>query len=231
MKKFISFSILFFSSTTLLAACSSQTQESQVTPSSSKSVELTTKTSDTLSSSTSIEATAETSTSAGQSQQSEQTHSSQTQENVLSSQTTQTQLQTLPATGIPNELVGKWQGTSLQARNIEVTVNSDGTITTYEDFRLSEDEEGDYLIQTYTAYITDLVEYSPNHYIIRGAEGEYSALLPGITGLGGRIAPGFILEDGQFKVIMWGNPADPEVEATYDLISEPHIYTVLSKIE
>ncbi|HFU4085589.1 TPA: hypothetical protein ACGO7S_000398 [Streptococcus suis] len=231
MKKIFNYSVLLLSVTCLLTACASKTQESQVTPSTSKSVELTTKTSDTLSSSTSIEATAETSTSAGQSQQSEQTHSSQTQENVLSSQTTQTQLQTLPATGIPNELVGKWQGSSQQARNIEVTISADGTFTTYEDFRLSEDEEGDYLIQTYTAYITDLVEYSPNHYIIRSAEGEYSALLPGITGLGGRIAPGFILEDGQFKVIMWGNPADPEVEATYDLISEPHIYTVLSKIE
>ncbi|HFI0642062.1 TPA: hypothetical protein ACGO14_002012 [Streptococcus suis] len=112
-----------------------------------------------------------------------------------------------------------------------MTVSPDGTFTTYEDFRQNEDEEEEHLIHTYTARITDLVEYSPNHYLIRGAEGEYSAHLPGVTGLGGRIASGFILEDEQYKVLMWGNPADPSIEANYDLISEPHVYVTLEKVE
>ncbi|MDX5038941.1 hypothetical protein SHY70_11815, partial [Streptococcus suis] len=146
-------------------------------------------------------------------------------------ETTHTQLLTLPATTIPDSLVGKWQGSSQQARNIEVTISADGTFTTYEDFRLSENEEGEHLIHTYTAKVTDLVEYAPNHYLIREAEGEYSALLPGMTGLGGRIAPGFILEGGQYKVVMWGNPADPAVEAKYNLVSEPNVFVTLDKVE
>lgn len=137
----------------------------------------------------------------------------------------------MPATTIPDNLVGKWQGSSQQARNVEVTISADGNFTTYEDFRLSEDEEGEQLIQTYTARVTDLVEYALNHYLIRGVDGEGSALLPGVTGLGGHIAPGFILEDGQYKVIMWGNPADPAVEAKYNLVSEPNVFVTLDKVE
>ncbi|HFI0150936.1 TPA: hypothetical protein ACGO3A_001496 [Streptococcus suis] len=224
MKKIFNYSVLLLSVTYLLTACTSKTQESKSETATSK-----TSQSSTVNSSSSVKKTSETSSSAEESQQTEE--SQENQESILSTETTHTQLLTLPATAIPAALVGKWQGSSQQARYVEVTVSPDGTFTTYEDFRLSEDEKGDYLIHTYTGQITDLVEYSPNHYLIRGAEGDGSALLPGVTGLGGRIAPGFILEDGQYKVIMWGNPFDPSVEAVYDLVSEPHVYVTLEKVE
>ncbi|NQN67560.1 hypothetical protein HPA05_03475 [Streptococcus suis] len=237
MKKIFNYSVLLLSVTCLLTACSAKKQESQTEATTSKTTQASTKQTSTAGNSSSVEKASETSSSTDTSQQTEgsqenqDSQSSQAQESVLSTETTHTQLLTLPATNIPDDLVGKWQGSSQQARNVEVTISADGTFTTYEDFRLSEDEEGEHLIQTYTAQITDLVEYAPNHYLIRGADGEGSALLPGVTGLGGRIAPGFILEDGQYKVIMWGNPFDPSVEAVYDLVSEPHVHVTLDKVE
>ncbi|HEL1838541.1 TPA: hypothetical protein TZ315_001499 [Streptococcus suis] len=225
MKKIFNYSVLLLSVTCLLTACSAKKQKSQTEATTSKTTQASTK------QTSSQETTTEANSSAEASQQNQETQNSQAEESVLSTETTHTQLLTLPATTIPDSLVGKWQGSSQQARNIEVTISADGTFTTYEDFRLSENEKGEHLIHTYTARVTDLVEYAPNHYLIREAEGEYSALLPGMTGLGGRIAPGFILEGGQYKVVMWGNPADPAVEAKYNLVSEPNVFVTLDKVE
>ncbi|CYU58066.1 hypothetical protein [Streptococcus suis] len=231
MKKIFNYSVLLLSVTCLLTACSAKKQESQTEATTSKTTQASTKQASSSKPASSQETTTEANSSAEASQQNQETQNSQVEESVLSTETTHTQLLTLPATTIPDSLVGKWQGSSQQARNIEVTISADGTFTTYEDFRLSENEEGEHLIHTYTARVTDLVEYAPNHYLIREAEGEYSALLPGMTGLGGRIAPGFILEDGQYKVVMWGNPADPTVEAKYNLVSEPNVFVTLDKVE
>ncbi|HFU4502254.1 TPA: hypothetical protein ACGPA6_002128 [Streptococcus suis] len=234
MKKIFNYSVLLLSVTCLLTACTSKTQESKSETATSKTSQSSTKQTSSSQPASSQETTTETSSSVEASQeeqQTQETQSSQAEESILSTETTHTQLLTLPATTIPDGLVGKWQGSSQQARYVEVTISADGTFTTYEDFRQSEDEEEEHLIHTYTARVTDLVEYSPNHYLIRGLEGEGSALLPGMTGLGGRIAPGFILENGQYKVLMWGNPADPSIEATYDLVSEPHVYVTLEKVE
>ncbi|HEM5206086.1 TPA: hypothetical protein U1344_002002 [Streptococcus suis] len=231
MKKIFNYSVLLLSVTCLLTACSAKKQESQTEATTSKTTQASTKQASSSKPASSQETTTEANSSAEASQQIQETQNSQVEESVLSTETTHTQLLTLPATTIPDSLVGKWQGSSQQARNIEVTISADGTFTTYEDFRLSENEEGEHLIHTYTARVTDLVEYAPNHYLIREAEGEYSALLPGMTGLGGRIAPGFILEGGQYKVVMWGNPADPAVEAKYNLVSEPNVFVTLDKVE
>ncbi|CYV64966.1 hypothetical protein [Streptococcus suis] len=231
MKKIFNYSVLLLSVTCLLTACASKKQESKSETATSKTTQASTKQTSSSKPASSQETTTEANSSAEASQQNQETQNSQAEESILSTETTHTQLLTLPATTIPDSLVGKWQGSSQQARNIEVTISADGTFTTYEDFRLSENEEGEHLIHTYTARVTDLIEYAPNHYLIREAEGEYSALLPGMTGLGGRIAPGFILEGGQYKVIMWGNPFDPSVEAVYDLVSEPHVYVTLDKVE
>ncbi|HEL1981696.1 TPA: hypothetical protein TY419_001079 [Streptococcus suis] len=231
MKKIFNYSVLLLSVTCLLTACSAKKQESQTEATTSKTTQASTKQTSSSKPASSQETTTEANSSAEASQQNQETQNSQAEESILSTETTHTQLLTLPATTIPDSLVGKWQGSSQQARNIEVTISADGTFTTYEDFRLSENEEGEHLIHTYTARVTDLVEYAPNHYLIREAEGEYSALLPGMTGLGGRIAPGFILEGGQYKVVMWGNPADPTVEAKYNLVSEPNVFVTLDKVE
>ncbi|HFR3895899.1 TPA: hypothetical protein ACHVH4_001276 [Streptococcus suis] len=231
MKKIFNYSVLLLSVTCLLTACSAKKQESQTEATTSKTTQASTKQASSSKPASSQETTTEANSSAEASQQNQETQNSQVEESVLSTETTHTQLLTLPATTIPDSLVGKWQGSSQQARNIEVTISADGTFTTYEDFRLSENEEGEHLIHTYTARVTDLVEYAPNHYLIREAEGEYSALLPGMTGLGGRIAPGFILEGGQYKVVMWGNPFDSSIEAKYDLVSEPKVLVTLEKAE
>lgn len=231
MKKIFNYSVLLLSVTCLLTACSAKKQESQTEATTSKTTQASTKQTSSSKPASSQETTTEANSSAEASQQNQETQNSQAEESVLSTETTHTQLLTLPATTIPDSLVGKWQGSSQQARNIEVTISADGTFITYEDFRLSENEEGEHLIHTYTARVTDLVEYAPNYYLIREAEGEYSALLPGMTGLGGRIAPGFILEGGQYKVVMWGNPADPAVEAKYNLVSEPNVFVTLDKVE
>ena len=231
MKKIFNYSVLLLSVTCLLTACASKKQESKSETATSKTTQASTKQTSSSKSASSQETTTEANSSAKASQQTQETQNSQAEESVLSAETTHTQLLTLPATTIPDSLVGKWQGRSQQARNIEVTISADGTFTTYEDFRLSENEEGEHLIHTYTARVTDLVEYAPNHYLIRGAEGECSALLPGMTGLGGRIVPGFILEGGQYKVVMWGNPADSAVEAKYNLVSEPNVFVTLDKVE
>ncbi|HHT7733826.1 TPA: hypothetical protein ACT2FU_000480 [Streptococcus suis] len=231
MKKIFNYSVLLLSVTCLLTACSAKKQKSQTEATTSKTTQASTKQTSSSKPASSQETTTKTNSSAEASQQNQETQNSQVEESVLSTETTHTQLLTLPATTIPDSLVGKWQGSSQQARNIEVTISADGTFTTYEDFRLSENEEGEHLIHTYTARVTDLVEYAPNHYLIREAEGEYSALLPGMTGLGGRIAPGFILEGGQYKVVMWGNPADPAAEAKYNLVSEPNVFVTLDKVE
>ncbi|MFI3069500.1 hypothetical protein [Streptococcus suis] len=231
MKKIFNYSVLLLSVTCLLTACSAKKQKSQTEATTSKTTQASTKQTGSSKPASSQETTTEANSSAEASQQNQETQNSQVEESVLSTETTHTQLLTLPATTIPDSLVGKWQGSSQQARNIEVTISADGTFTTYEDFRLSENEEGEHLIHTYTARVTDLVEYAPNHYLIREAEGEYSALLPGMTGLGGRIAPGFILEGGQYKVVMWGNPFDSSIEAKYDLVSEPKVLVTLEKAE
>ncbi|AUA18222.1 hypothetical protein K6V96_09575 [Streptococcus suis] len=231
MKKIFNYSVLLLSVTCLLTACSAKKQKSLTEATTSKTTQASTKQTSSSKPASSQETTTEANSSAEASQQNQETQNSQAEESVLSTETTHTQLLTLPATTIPDSLVGKWRGSSQQARNIEVTISADGTFTTYEDFRLSENEEGEHLIHTYTARVTDLVEYAPNHYLIREAEGEYSALLPGMTGLGGRIAPGFILEGGQYKVVMWGNPADPAVEAKYNLVSEPNVFVTLDKVE
>ena len=231
MKKIFNYSVLLLSVTCLLTACASKMQESKSETATRKTTQASTKQTSSSKPASSQETTTEANSSAEASQQNQETQNSQAEESILSTETTHTQLLTLPATTIPDSLVGKWQGSSQQARNIEVTISADGTFTTYEDFRLSENEEGEHLIHTYTAKVTDLVEYAPNHYLIREAEGEYSALLPGMTGLGGKIAPGFILEGGQYKVVMWGNPADPAVEAKYNLVSEPNVFVTLDKVE
>ncbi|HFU3984699.1 TPA: hypothetical protein ACGO2X_000980 [Streptococcus suis] len=226
MKKTTMNALILLAASCLLVACSSKKQESQTTQSS---------TTQTSTSSTTVSSLTETTTSSSvsteTSQQNQESQSSQGVESLVSSTTTHSQLLTLPATSIPNDLVGTWQGSSQQARQIDMVVTADGTVTVTNDFRQNENQDANGLVQTFTAKISDLVEYKPNHFIIRNAENQVSALLPGMTGLGGRITPGFILENGQYKVILWGNPMDSSTEATYDLVTEPQVFVTLDKVD
>ncbi|HFI0633616.1 TPA: hypothetical protein ACGO2G_000067 [Streptococcus suis] len=227
MKKTTMNALILLAASCLLVACSSKKQESQ----SSTSTSQTSQSSNTQTSTSSTETTTSSNVSTDTSQQSQENQSTQESESLVSSTTTHSQLLALPATSIPNDLVGKWQGSSQQARHIDMEVTADGTITVTNDFRQSEDEDASEFVQTFTATISDLVEYKPNHFIIRNAENQVSALLPGMTGLGGRITPGFILENGQYKVILWGNPMDASTEATYDLVTEPQVFVTLDKVD
>ncbi|HFI0119367.1 TPA: hypothetical protein ACGPB3_000018 [Streptococcus suis] len=227
MKKTLMKTVILLAASCLLVACSSKKQESQ----SSTSTSQTSQSSNTQTSTSSTETTTSSNVSTDTSQQSQENQSTQESESLVSSTTTHSQLLALPATSIPNDLVGKWQGSSQQARHIDMEVTADGTITVTNDFRQSEDEDASEFVQTFTATISDLVEYKPNHFIIRNAENQVSALLPGMTGLGGRITPGFILENGQYKVILWGNPMDASTEATYDLVTEPQVFVTLDKVD
>ncbi|HFI0631764.1 TPA: hypothetical protein ACGO4G_000295 [Streptococcus suis] len=227
MKKTTMNALILLAASCLLVACSSKKQESQ----SSTSTSQTSQSSNTQTSTGSTETTTSSNVSTDTSQQSQENQSTQESESLVSSTTTHSQLLALPATRIPSDLVGKWQGSSQQARHIDMEVTADGTITVTNDFRQSEDEDASEFIQTFTATISDLVEYKPNHFIIRNAENQVSALLPGMTGLGGRITPGFILENGQYKVILWGNPMDSSTEATYDLVTEPQVFVTLDKVD
>lgn len=142
---------------------------------------------------------------------------------------TATELKQLPSVAIPDELVGRWQGSSQQIRAVDMTIGRDGSVYTFTDFRQNEEDDTDAYTKTFVGLIEELVEYKPNHYIIRKASGDASALIPGVTGLGGRITPGFILENGTYQVVLWGNPMDETIEAEYDLSTEPIIHSKLTK--
>lgn len=147
-------------------------------------------------------------------------------------QASRQELRKLPHQGFKSEWIGKWQGSSAQARNIEMTLSADGTMTVTADFRQSDAEDADVYVQTSTAQVTHLVEYKPNHYIILDHTGDVSALLPGITGLGGLITPGFVMDNGQYKPLFVGQPMDSDESYTIDLENVSGLgHSVLSKVE
>lgn len=100
---------------------------------------------------------------------------------------------------IPQEATGSWTGTSLQAVDVSVTITADGKITTSANFG----SEGVDDIRESSAVITGLKTIAPNTYIITSYTGDFDALLPGITGLGGVgvIKSGFKIENGQYTPI------------------------------
>lgn len=99
----------------------------------------------------------------------------------------------LKEVALPKEVLGTWSGASQQASEVTFTISADGTFVTKHDFGNG--------LQEVTAKITKLVQYNENTYFVTGLEGDWSALLPGITGLGGWggvMVPGFRLDNGQY---------------------------------
>lgn len=257
MKKLINYSLILLSVTCLMTACASKTQETQTKTSTSKTTQSSTKQSSSTNSSK-AEKTQESTSEQTNSSQSETSNNNATNQSSTASETqastttnsqaaetnqaqinlaaiTYKQIQTLPSATIPPAAIGQWKGTSQQARNIDMSLSADGTITVTNDFRTSEDQPEENNIFTYTARITDLVEYKPNHFIVRQAEGDWSAILPGVTGLGGTIFPGFILENGQYNVVFFAKPATDDEEVrnnfTYDLESAPTVFATLDQVQ
>lgn len=105
---------------------------------------------------------------------------------------------------VPAGLVGTWTGTSPQATDISFTVDSEGNITSKANFNV------DYEPYRQSSTTAKAVQISGNLYVWEG--GDFSTLLPGITGLGGagfQAKPGFILENGTYTPVQFISDLGP----------------------
>ena len=129
------------------------------------------------------------------------TSSSAASESNKSSQATTNTQSDAP---VPAALVGTWTGTSPQATDISFTVDADGNITSKANFNV------DYEPYRQSSTTAKAVQISGNLYVWEG--GDFSTLLPGITGLGGagfQAKPGFILENGTYTPVQFISDLGP----------------------
>ena len=105
---------------------------------------------------------------------------------------------------VPAALVGTWTGTSPQATDISFTVDANGNVTSKANFNV------DYETYRQSSTTAKAVQISGNLYVWEG--GDFSTLLPGITGLGGagfQAKPGFILENGTYTPVQFISDLGP----------------------
>lgn len=129
------------------------------------------------------------------------TSSSAASESSKSSQTTRVSQSDSP---VPAALVGTWTGTSPQATDISFTVDANGNVTSKANFNV------DYEPYRQSSTTAKAVQISGNLYVWEG--GDFSTLLPGITGLGGagfQAKPGFILENGTYTPVQFISDLGP----------------------
>ena len=108
---------------------------------------------------------------------------------------------------VPAALVGTWTGTSPQATDISFTVDADGNITSKANFNV------DYEPYRQSSTTAKAIQISGNLYVWEG--GDFSTLLPGITGLGGagfQAKPGFILENGTYTPVQFISDLGPSFD-------------------
>lgn len=132
------------------------------------------------------------------------TSSSAISDSNKSSQTTRDSQSDAP---VPAALVGTWTGTSPQATDISFTVDADGNITSKANFNV------DYEPYRQSSTTAKAVQISGNLYVWEG--GDFSTLLPGITGLGGagfQAKPGFILENGTYTPVQFISDLGPSFD-------------------
>lgn len=125
---------------------------------------------------------------------------SESESNKSSQATTDTQSDA----PVPAALVGTWTGTSPKATDISFTVDADGNITSKANFNV------DYEPYRQSSTTAQAVQISGNLYVWEG--GDFSTLLPGITGLGGagfQAKPGFILENGTYTPVQFISDLGP----------------------
>ena len=121
-----------------------------------------------------------------------------------SSKSSQARPDTQSDSPVPAALVGTWTGTSPQATDISFTVDADGNITSKANFNV------DYEPYRQSSTTAKAVQISGNLYVWEG--GDFSTLLPGITGLGGagfQAKPGFILENGTYTPVQFISDLGP----------------------
>lgn len=127
--------------------------------------------------------------------------SSATSDSNKSSQTTGDSQSDAP---VPAALVGTWTGTSPQATDISFTVDANGNVTSKANFNV------DYEPYRQSSTTAKAIQISGNLYVWEG--GDFSTLLPGITGLGGagfQAKPGFILENGTYTPVQFISDLGP----------------------
>lgn len=203
ISKFLKISLFLFLSFSM-AACSSP-KGNTTNSSSSDKVSKSSKSSSSKSSESSKSSSKESSTSSSHTSASsseEASNSSQTSSSSSSAKEAPT-----TASLVPAELVGIWKGSSPQAEEITMTVGADGSIWTQANFS-SYGEKSD------VKAVARAIKISQNLYRWELVSGEYSALTPGITGLGGigKAEPGFTLENGKFTPVMFTGPADQPLD-------------------
>ena len=172
MKKWTSLAVLGLTSASLLVACGSKKEENN---SSAKEAQTTVKSSQKKANS------GQTDTGSGSASTNKATDSSQM---------------------VPEELVGTWTGTTEIAKDVQMTVAADGTVTTTANFYQADLNP----VRTATTK-AKAVQASGNIYYWETDEpGAFDALLPGIAGLGGanmKVKAGFILEEGHYTPIVF----------------------------
>lgn len=192
MKKWTSLALLGLTSATLLVACGSKKEENsssvKETQTSMKSGQNKTNQSSKKKNTKETESSSE-----------ETTQSSQT---TTASNTTSGDKATDQSQMVPAELVGTWTGTTEIAKDVQMTVAADGTVTTTANFYQADVNP----IRTATTK-AKAVQASGNIYYWETDEpGAFDALLPGIAGLGGanaKVKAGFILEEGHYTPIVF----------------------------
>ena len=192
MKKWTSLALLGLTSATLLVACGSKKEENsssvKETQTSMKSGQKKTN-----------QSSKKKNTKATESSSEETTQSSQT---TTASNTTSGDKATDLSQMVPAELVGTWTGTTEIAKDVQMTVAADGTVTTTANFYQADVNP----IRTATTRAKAVQASGNIYYWDTDEAGAFEALLPGIAGLGGanaKVKAGFILEEGHYTPIVF----------------------------
>ena len=192
MKKWTSLALLGLTSATLLVACGSKKEENsssvKETQTSMKSGQKKTN-----------QSSKKKNTKATESSSEETTQSSQT---TTASNTTSGAKATDSSQMVPAELVGTWTGTTEIAKDVQMIVAADGTVTTTANFYQADVNP----IRTATTRAKAVQASGNIYYWDTDEAGAFEALLPGIAGLGGanaKVKAGFILEEGHYTPIVF----------------------------
>jgi len=209
MKKWTSLALLGLTSASLLVACGSKKEENK---SSAKEAQTTVKSSQKKAKAASgKKETKATETDAQEGAQAASQDAGNSGQTDAGSGAASTNKATDSSQMVPEELVGTWTGTTEIAKDVQMIVAADGTVTTTANFYQADLNP----VRTATTK-AKAVQASGNVYYwesegLNGAD----ALLPGITGLGVanfRFKPGFILEEGHYTPIAFTTDINTEFD-------------------
>lgn len=201
MKKWTSLALLGLTSASLLVACGSKKEENN---SSAKEAQTTVKSSQKKAKAASsgkkeTKVTEANSQEGAQAASKDAANSGQTDAGSSSASTNKA---IDSSQMVPEELVGTWTGTTEIAKDVQMTVAADGTVTTTANFYQADLSP----VRTATTKAKSVQASGNVYYWETDEPGAFDALLPGIAGLGGanmKVKPGFILEEGHYTPIVF----------------------------